>query len=93
MDFGAEAFRNIQDQIPIKRNVYLIPVKFRVLCYIVRPNTVHLTVRGEFVEQSAAHPESFDKLRADGISLTKQSIEACSPKFHARVASNRFPSN
>ena len=45
------------------------------------PNIVRLTVRGEFVEPPAGHPEPFDnafcpeqsrRVSANGISLTKQ---------------------
>ena len=32
-------------------------------------NTIRLTVRGEIVEPPAAHPEPFDKLSANGVSL------------------------
>ncbi len=35
----------------------------------VRPNAVHLTVRGELVEPPASQLEPFDKLRANGIFL------------------------
>ncbi|RFC34451.1 MAG: hypothetical protein DID91_2727702586 [Candidatus Nitrotoga sp. MKT] len=46
----------------------------RMFCQLTAPDSIliHLTVHGELVEPPATHPEPFDKLRANGISLTKQ---------------------